>query len=350
MSSGYSQKKIVVTGGLGFIGSNLAVRLVELGARVTVVDSLVRGCGGNHYNLHPVEADVRLIERDIAEAAEFRDEIAGSDLIFNLAGEISHIHSMRYPQRDARLNASAHLAFLQECVRAAPGIRVIYASTRQIYGMPRYLPVDETHPVQPVDFNGIHKFAAHSYHLMWSHTGELDAAVLCLTNIYGPRMALDAPCQGFLNNFSRKLVQGEVLEVFGDGLQLRDPLFVDDAVEAFLQLGLLPRLPSRAYNLGGPEPLQLRHIAELASRAADVAPPVFRPFPPELRAIDIGSYYTDATRIRAEVGWRPAVRFEEGIARLLEYYRRERTHYLDSLNHRPSCKLEAAGRRTSATV
>jgi UDP-glucose 4-epimerase len=323
----YAGRRVVVTGGLGFVGSNLAVRLAQLGASVSIVDSSVDGCGANEYNIAPIRGRVRLIPLDIADAEKFADEIREADLIFNLAGEISHTQSMQLPERDMALNAIAQLRFLQTCRRVRPGIRVVFAGTRQVYGRPEYLPVDETHPLQAVDFNAIHKLAAAQYHLLLSSRGEIDAAVLRLTNVYGPRMALRLPWQGFMGCFVRASLVGEPLPVFGDGMQLRDPLFVDDAVTAFLMAGAAERLPSRIYNVGGPEPLPLGGIAEiLASGPGSV---VRVPFPERRKAIDIGSYWTDWSRIRRELGWQPATAFREGARRTLEYFRGRLEHYLD---------------------
>ena len=163
--SSYRKRHAVVTGGLGFIGSNLVLRLLELGARVTVVDSEVPGCGSNRHNLQPACGDIRLILKDIDEAAGFAETLSRADVIFNLAGEISHVHSMRFPERDGALNAPRNFVFVHQCARSAPGVRIVYAGTRQIYGKPRYLPVDEDHPIDPVDINGIHKYSAIMYHL-----------------------------------------------------------------------------------------------------------------------------------------------------------------------------------------
>ena len=236
VNSYYRNRQALVTGGLGFIGSNLSRRLSAAGARVTVVDSSVAGCGANPRNLEGVRG-IRVVHADIGSPETFAREIRAADLIFNVAGEVSHIHSMRQPARDAELNASAQLRFLEGCARLSPGLRVVYASTRQIYGAPRYLPVDEAHPILPVDFNGVHKYAGTSYHLLYHAMGRLDTRVLCLTNVYGPRMALHIPGQGFLGSFLRRVLLGQHLEVFGDGRQLRDPVFVDDAVDAFLAAG-----------------------------------------------------------------------------------------------------------------
>ncbi len=335
----YKGKKVLVTGGLGFIGSNLALRLVGEGAEVSIVDSSVEGCGANLHNIAPIRGRVKLIPAGICDAELFRDELKSAEIIFNLAGEISHTHSMEFAERDLQINAVAQLQFLLACRQHARGRRIVYASTRQVYGTPEYLPVDESHPVNPIDFNGVHKFATTNYHLLMSRSGDIDAIALRLTNVYGPRMALNIPCQGFLSNFLRRLLLGQTIEIFGDGNQLRDPMFVDDAVEAFLKAGAAARPPSRLYNVGGPQALSLSEIARMAVASVDAPEPVFRPFPEYQKQIDIGSYYTDSTRIRTELGWTPAVRFEEGIRRTVAYYRSELSHYLDPAGGEPTCNL-----------
>jgi UDP-glucose 4-epimerase len=339
IASAFQNRNVIVTGGLGFIGSNLAVRLAHAGARVTVVDSAVAGCGANRHNLEGV--DVQVIEEDIANAPAFADTLRNAEIIFNIAGEISHIHSMQQPWRDAALNAEAHLRFLDECGRVAPGIRVVYASTRQIFGIPQYLPVDENHPIRPIDFNGIHKYAAAAYHLLYSEMGRVDAVVLNLTNVYGPRMALNIPCQGFLSNFLRRALLGQTIEIFGDGRQLRDPVYVDDVVDAFLLAGSARSPEPRVFNVGGPAALPLARIAEIVSSGAGAPVPVLTPFPPDRKRIDIGSYSSDSTRIAAALDWRPAVGFDCGVAATLGFFRAQMRHYLRPEDVSPACPLEA---------
>ena len=341
MGSAYRKITALVTGGLGFIGSALALRLVRLGARVIVVDSSVAGCGANPHNLQGVSDLVRFIPRDIADANKFGEEIAASSVIFNLAGEISHINSMNSPLRDAELNALAQLHFLEACSRLNPGVRVVYASTRQIYGVPRYLPVDENHPIQPVDFNGIHKYAATAYHQVAASAGRLDARVLCLSNVYGPRMALNVPGQGFLAHFIRKALLGETIEVFGDGRQLRDPVFVEDVVDAFLLAGAIQNPVSRLWNVGGGEPISLGEIARTIAAAASAPKPEFRPFPPELKRIDIGSYTTDFRRLQSEAGWGPSVDLRQGVQQTIEFYREQLPHYLPGVVAAPASSESA---------
>lgn len=334
----YAGKKVLVTGGLGFIGSNLAIHLVQQGARVTILDSSIGGCGANLYNIEPVRQRVKLIPLDLAETAECSADIAQSEVIFNLAGEVSHIHSMQFPERDLQINVVAQLRFLDNCRKYAPGVRIVYAGTRQVYGAPNYLPVDESHPVQPVDFNGVHKYAATMYHLLLSRRMEIDAVALRLSNVYGPRMALDVPCQGVLGTFLRRLILGQPLEVWNGG-QSRDPVYIDDVVEAFLKAGASSKLPSRTYNVGGPEALALKEIAEILARAAGGAEIVYKPLPEEQTSMHIGSYSTDSARIAKELDWKASVRFADGSARTLEYYRREWAHYLDPQNLQAHCKM-----------
>jgi nucleoside-diphosphate-sugar epimerase len=335
----YKNVPVLVTGGLGFIGSNLAIRLVEEGARVTIADPSIPGCGANNHNVAPVRDQVEILRHDIGEVEEMAAAIRSAKVIFNLAGEVSHIHSMEFPERDLLINTVAQLRFLQACVRFNPGVRVVYAGTRQVYGKPDYLPMDELHPVRPVDFNGVHKYASNMYHLMLSRSGHLDAIVLRLTNVYGPRMSLSIPCQGFLSTFLRLALTGKGLEVFGDGQQLRDPVFVDDVVEAFLAAGITKHVRERTLNVGGPAPLTLLRIAQICSELAGGLPVTLRPFPQDRVGIDIGSYYTDSGSIAKELDWRPQTSFEEGILSTLAYYRAELPHYLDPHNPQPYCSL-----------
>ncbi len=323
----YRGRAVLISGGLGFIGSNLAIRLVELGAKVTVVDSLERGCGSNRDNISAIERQIEVIEKDIGEASTFRSAITKAQTIFNLAGEVSHTHSVEFPERDAQINTLAQLRFLMECADAAPGVRIVYAGTRQVYGVPQYLPVDENHPIQPVDFNGIHKHAAAQYHTMLTRSGRLDAVVLRLSNVYGPRMGVHVPCQGFLPVFFRKLLRDEPIEVYGSGRPLRDPVYVDDTVDSFLRAGRVQAPASRLYNIGGPAALPIREIAQTICAAAGRSAPVHREFPEELKAIDIGGYASDCTRARRELRWRPRTGLEEGVAATLCHFRANWAYY-----------------------
>lgn len=344
----YNGRKVVITGGLGFIGSNLAVTLARLGADVTVVDSNERACGANHFNLAEAATKIRLVIADIADAAVVEPALRGAEAVFNLAGEISHIHSIRYPERDLDLNVRAQLEFLRSCQKAAPSARIVYASSRQLYGVPDYLPVDEQHPIRPVDFNGVHQWAAENYHLLFSNLYSVNVTCLRLTNVYGPRQSLLRPCQGFSGTFFRLALHGERIQVFGDGRQLRDMLYVDDAVEAFLRAGADSFEGIKIYNAGGSPPLSLREIAETIAReaAADGKPAAVEcvPFPEDRQCIDIGSYYSDISKIHGELGWEPRIDFVRGVQETVAFYRRFAEHYLSGPVH-PACQLETCPRQ-----
>jgi nucleoside-diphosphate-sugar epimerase len=328
IESFYRGKRALVTGGLGFIGSNLALRLDSLGARVTVLDSSLPGCGANPANL--AGSSVAILPADLNDPPSYRSAVADAEIVFNLAGEISHIHSMQFPERDLEINTVSQLRFLQTAAESNPGLRILYAGTRQVFGRPKYLPVDEAHPIRPVDFNGVHKYAASMYHLMMSDLGQIDATILRLTNVYGPRMSLNVFGQGFLGVFFRQALLGETITLYGSGDQLRDPLYVDDAVEAFLLAGARADLPYRECNVGGLAPLSLAEIARSIATAAGAPAPVFTEFPPHLKPIDIGSYYTSSGRLAANPGWRPNVSFSDGVAKTLEFFRSCLDFYLDA--------------------
>jgi len=323
----YAGMRVLVTGGLGFIGSNVAVRLAQEGAQVTVIDSSVPGCGANRRNLEPFLDRIDVINADIGALLEHRDAVEGTSIAFNLAGEISHINSMRDPVRDLDLNTASQLKFLLALREICPAIRVVYASTRQVYGVPQYLPINEAHPTNPIDFNGIHKHAAASYHRLLTARGEIDASILRLTNVYGPRMALNIPEQGVLGHFFRRALLGQDIEVFGDGQQLRDPVFVDDVVDAVLIAGAARGLPATTMNVGGKEALSLASMARtLAAEGGGAVR--FRPFPEGHKSIDIGSFSTDNSFITSLLGWEPRITFAEGARRTLAFYREHRDWYL----------------------
>jgi UDP-glucose 4-epimerase len=337
-SAFYSGKRVVVTGGLGFIGSNLALQLAGLNARVTVIDASLPGCGANPRNLEDASAGLRVVAADVGEAERVRAALEGADVVFNLAGEISHIHSMLFPERDLQINTVAQLRFLDAVARYAPGVRVVYASTRQVYGSPRHLPVDEHHTVEPADYNGVHKLAACQYHTLLTRLGRIDAIVLRLSNVYGPRMALSIPCQGFLSVFTARAMLGLPIAVFGSGEQLRDPIYVDDACEAFLRAGMTPHPAARVINVGSPEVHSVREIAAAFSEMAGLPAPETRPFPPELKAIDIGDYYTCNSTCQNVLGWVPSIPFRAGLDRTLAFYAGRRPHYLPE-NGQGRCPL-----------
>jgi UDP-glucose 4-epimerase len=325
----YRDAPVLITGGLGFIGSSLAHRLVELGAKVTIVDSLIPAYGGNVWNVRGIEHQVRVNIADVRDPHSMAWLVRDQKYLFNLAGQVSHVDSMRDPETDLDINCRAQLSILEACRRNNPGIRVIYASTRQQYGRPQYLPVDENHILQPVDVNGINKMAGEWYHILYSRVHGLATTSLRLTNTYGPRMLLKHDRQGFVNWFVRLALLGEEIRIFGDGTQRRDLNFVDDAVEALLMTGPAMETVGEIYNLGHSEVVSLLEFTEALVRLCPGSRYRLVPFPPEAQAIDIGDYYGSFAKIRAAIGWEPRVRLAEGLERTVAYYRENLAPYLE---------------------
>lgn len=324
----YRGRRVLITGGLGFIGSNLAHRLVALGADVLLVDSLIPDYGGNLENIAGIASQLRVNIADVRQASTMNYLVRGQDVIFNLAGQVSHIDSMRDPHTDLDINCRSQLTILEACRHHNPGVKVVYASTRQIYGRPESLPVTEQHLVRPTDINGINKAAGEYYHLVYNNVFGVRACALRLTNIYGPRQLLKHNRQGFIGWFVRLVLEDQELQVFGDGSQLRDFVFVDDAVEAFLAAGLSEALNGEALNVGGDAPISHRDLVELMITVAGRGRVRYVEWPAEKKAIDIGSIYSDASRFSALTGWTPRVALDEGLRRTFEYYRSRLASYV----------------------
>jgi len=325
----YSSKEILITGGLGFIGSNLARSLVSQGANVTLVDSLIPQYGGNTFNIDDIQNKVVVNVCDVRDTYTMGLLIQGKDYLFNLAGQTSHLDSMTDPHTDLDINAAAQLSILEVCRKENPDIKIVFASTRQLYGKPDYLPVDEKHPIRPVDVNGINKLAGEWYHLLYNNVYGIRACALRLTNTYGPGMRVKDARQTFLGIWIRLLLEGKPIKVFGDGKQLRDFNFVDDCVEALLLAGENNKANGKVYNLGSSEIIGLSDLAEIMVNLGVSGNYELGPFPADRKAIDIGDYYSDYSLITKELGWVPKIDLKEGLKRTLNYYRAHFSHYWD---------------------
>lgn len=327
LARAFRGRRVLITGGLGFIGSNLARALVALGARVTIVDALIPEYGGNRRNLAGLGRSVRVHIADVRDRARLPAFVRGQDFLFNLAGQTSHMDSMADPDTDLEINCRAQLSILEACRRHNPRIRVVFASTRQIYGRPEYLPVDERHPLRPVDVNGINKLAGEEYHLLYSEVYGIRSTVLRLTNTIGPRMRVKDARQTFLGVWIKQALCGEAFEVWG-GAQWRDFTYVDDAVEALLLAAAKPAAVGQVYNLGGSGRVRLRELAEMVVAAARGGRFAVKAFPRERKKIDIGDYYADDRRIRRELGWKPRTDVRTAVERTVEFFRAELPWYL----------------------
>lgn len=321
--------KILITGGLGFIGSNLARRLVKEGHDVTLLDSLIPGSGGNLANVKDFRENVRINISDLRDRLATRQLLKNVDTIFNLAGQTSHSNSMAAPINDLDINARAQLMLLEDIRQVCPEAVVVFTSTRQVYGRPHYLPVDEKHPIIPVDINGINKAAAEQFHLLYHSIHGMRTVALRLTNTYGPAMRIKDSRQTFLGYWIRQLLSGNTIEVFGDGSQLRDLNHIDDVVNALIYASKTLDCFGTVVNLGGNEVISLSTLADLLCRLhSPKGKWELVPFPPHRKIIDIGSYYGNYSQARSLYGWHPEVGIEEGLASTLLYYQQNLVDYI----------------------
>jgi UDP-glucose 4-epimerase len=323
----FEKKRVLITGGLGFIGSNLAHKLVELNAEVTIVDSLVPQYGGNIYNVHDIIDKVRINIADIRDIYSMNFLVQNRDYIFNLAGQVSHVSSMKDPFLDLEINSRAQLTILEACRHNNPDAKIVFAGTRGQYGRPNYLPVDERHPIHPVDVNGINKAAGEQYHILYNNIYGIRATSLRLTNTYGPRHSMKSSEQSFLNWFIRLAIDGEKIKIFGDGEQKRDFNYIDDAMRAFLMVAASDKSNGEVFNLGSWEPISIIEVTKLLLEVTKTGSYEFLPFPQDRRKIEIGDFWGDFSKIRTFFGWEPKVPLKEGLARTVEFYLKNKDHY-----------------------
>jgi len=323
----FEGKSVLITGGLGFIGSNLAMALVDLGAEVTIVDSLIPEYGGNLFNVKEIQNNVKVNISDVRDEHSMKYLVKDHQYLFNLAGQTSHMDSMHDPYTDLDINCKAQLSILEACRHNNSGIRIVFASTRQFYGKPDYLPVDEEHLLRPVDVNGINKMAGEWYHHVYNNVYGIKSTSLRLTNTYGPRMRIKDARQTFIGIWIRLILEGKDFEVWG-GEQLRDFTYIDDAVTAFLIAATHDEAVGRTYNLGGSEVINLKDLANALVAANKGGDFVLRDYPEERKKIDIGDYYSEYSLIKKELGWIPKIDIQSGLESTLEFYRRNFDNFI----------------------
>ncbi|MEM7533094.1 MAG: NAD-dependent epimerase/dehydratase family protein [Chloroflexota bacterium] len=323
----YHNQHVLITGGLGFIGSNLARRLVDIGAQVTLVDSMVPDYGGNRFNVYGYEDRLHINIADVRDPYSMNALVQGQDVIFNLAGQVSHIDSMTDPFSDLEINARSQLSLLEACRHNNPEVKIVYAGTRQQYGKPQYLPLDENHVQSPTDINGVNKLAGEWYHIVYHNAYDLRTTSLRMTNTYGPRQLLKHSRQGFIGWFVRLAVQGKEIQLYGDGQQRRDMCYVDDAVDAFLRAGATDDTNGQVYNLGGLAPVSLYDLSRMLVDIAGWGSVRLVPWPEERKRIDIGDVYSSYARIEAALGWQPTTPLRDGLTKMINYYQQYGDYY-----------------------
>ena len=327
IETAYFKQKALITGGMGFIGSNLARRLVELGADVTILDNFDPDTGANSFNIADIHGQVRIVQADNSDEAGLKDAVEGQKYLFNLAGQMSHVGSMQDPFKDLNDNAVGQLKLLDVCRKTNPRISIVFAGTRQVYGRPKYLPVDEKHLLAPLDNNGVSKRAGEMYHIVYHHVHDMATCVLRMTNTYGPRMRIKDDRLTFIGWWVRQLLDGDEIQIYGDGSQVRDLNYVDDVVHALLLCACNPIARGKIYNVGG-EPVSLLNLARQMIDSYGSGKYAIVSFPENRKRIDIGDYYGDYSLIHSEVGWQPRISLRDGIQKLMDFYVQNKEHYL----------------------
>lgn len=322
----WKDKRILITGGAGFIGSTLALRLASYGSQITVVDSMIPEFGGNLFNLSECASRIHINFSDIREPHSLKPLLKDVDVLFSLAGQTSHMDSMTDPYTDLHINCAAQLNLLETCRNVNPEVRIVFASTRQIYGRPDYLPVDEEHPINPVDINGIHKYAAEQYYQMYHHLYDIRSSILRLTNTIGPRMRIKDARQTFVGIWIRRLLEDEPIEVWG-GDQLRDFNDVEDVVDALLITSLTEESYGQVFNLGSQEKVSLIELAQMMVELNGSGKLRIMQFPEQRSKIDIGDYYSSHEKISSLTGWEPKRKLTQTLQNTLTFYKKNLALY-----------------------
>jgi len=322
----FKTKRVLITGGLGFIGSNLAMKLVEAGADVEVYDALLSNFGGNLFNVDSIKKEIRITRADLRDEKKIAKSIKNKDIIFNLAGNLSHVDSMSNPLMDLDINCRAQLCLLEACRKKNPGVKIVFAGTRNQYGKALYLPVDEKHIQEPTDINGINSIAAEKYHFLYFNVYGIKTVSLRMSNTFGPRHQMMHPRQGVLNWFVRMILDNKKIQLYGEGAQIRDVNYVSETIDALLLLAKLKDNWGEAFNLGG-HPVSLIDFVKKAITVASMGSYEHIDFPKERKVIEVGNYVADISKIKEATGWEPNCSVNDGLIKTMEYYKRNKKYY-----------------------
>lgn len=323
----YAGKKVLVTGGLGFLGSNLARRLCELGAKVALLDSLLKSHGGNPFNIADFKKKVRWHKGDIRNKALVEKLIEGAEILFNIAAQTSHTDSMKNPWLDVDINTRGQITLLEACRRLNPRIRIVYCSTRAVYGSSSKSVIDEETSPNPMDIYSANKLAGENYHRIYAKVFGLNATILRVANGYGPRAQMKEPSFGILNWFIRLALDDQPIKIFGDGRQVRDYAYVEDIVQAFLKTAEKQDLPGEVLNVGSGRGVPLIDIVKDVVRIAGTGKITYVPWPETNKKIDVGDFVADVGKIKTRTGWEASMELERGLRETIVFYRKHKRHY-----------------------
>lgn len=323
----FKGKKILVTGGLGFVGSNLSIRLAELGADVLIVDNMLPRQGGNLFNIEPVKDKVKVNISDIRNAASMNHLVKNIDYVFHIAGQVNHVDSVKNPLNDLSINVEGTLIIMEALRMNNPGAKVIFTGTRGEYGSSLKLPVEESHAINPIGIYAITNFAAERIVLTYNNLHNIKSVCLRITNTYGPRHQMAHDEYGVFNWFIRKAIDNEVIPIFGDGRILRDYLYIDDLTESLLKTAISDKVYGEVYNIGSGIPLSFIDLANKIIKIAGSGKVDYTEFTSERKALEPGDYYADITKIKTDAGWEPKITLEDGIERTIKYYKQFKKYY-----------------------
>jgi UDP-glucose 4-epimerase len=323
----FQRKRVLVTGGLGFIGSNLSIRLVELGAKVTIVDNMMPRLGGNLFNVKETMDHIQINFSDVRDEHSMDYLVKDQDFIFHLAGQVNHVDSIRNPIQDLDINCRGTLVLLESCRKYNRGVKIIFSGTRGEYGASVKLPVGEDHPTNPKGIYAVTNLSAEKMVLVYDDVHKISGSCLRITNTYGPRHQMAHDEYGVLNWFIRKAIDGESIPVFGDGHILRDFLYVDDLVDCFFQVAACPAAFGEVFNVGSGVPINFVDLAKKIVEVAGSGKVAFTEFTKERKEVEPGDYYTDISKIKKIVGWSPKTSLKDGLRKTVDFYRKHKKEY-----------------------
>lgn len=322
----FSGANVLITGGLGFIGSNLACALVDLKANVTILDALLPPYGGNRFNIADIESNLELVDGDIRDEALIQKLVVGKKYIFNLAGQVSYLDSKDNPLKDLDFNGRGNLTILEALRQKNPSARILFSSSRLVYGKILHLPVGEEHPTNPLSLYGIHKLLGEKYYRYYAHTFGITGVSIRIPNPYGPRQQMKHSKYSIVGWFVRQAMDGDTITIYGDGSQRRDYIYIDDIIDACLRL-IVKGEAGEVYNVGSHERVRFVDMVDTILQEVGSGSKKNVPWPEAYEKNETGDYVAGIRKIEMACDWRPETNFAEGVQQMVAFYRENKEHY-----------------------